>query len=371
MSPTLASRMIRPWTSRCAFSQPGNRCGFRRATRNLDAVRRAGMPVASACGADGSCARCGVRGSCCGSGSVSAETSKSHRVDGVNPASSPYLAVVCVHGDDSRATPDPGPPLANARAERADAMKKHTNREARFETRAIHAGQPPDAATGATIVPVYQTSTFTQDAIGQHKGYEYSRGSNPTRDAFEACLASLEGGRFGVAYASGMAAIAGLAQLLSAGDHVVVGDDLYGGSYRLFTHVLPRFGVRFTLGGCDPARGDRRRGLRRDEVPLDREPDEPHAAPGRHRGVRGDRATSRLPTRRRQHLRDALPPESARPRRPRRRPLDDEVPRRALRRDRRGAGRRRRGDGSTSCGSPGTPPAACRGPGMRGSRCAA
>jgi cystathionine beta-lyase/cystathionine gamma-synthase len=125
-------------------------------------------------------------------------------------------------------------------------MKKDTNREARFETRAIHAGQPPDAATGATIVPVYQTSTFTQDAIGQHKGYEYSRGSNPTRDAFEACLASLEGGRFGVAYASGMAAIAGLAQLLSAGDHVVVGDDLYGGSYRLFTHVLPRFGVRFT-----------------------------------------------------------------------------------------------------------------------------
>jgi cystathionine beta-lyase/cystathionine gamma-synthase len=125
-------------------------------------------------------------------------------------------------------------------------MTKDTNREARFETRAIHAGQEPDAATGATIVPVYQTSTFTQDAIGQDKGYEYSRASNPTRDAFEACLASLEGGRFGVAYASGMAAIAGLTQLLSAGDHVVVGDDLYGGSYRLFTHVLPRFGVRFT-----------------------------------------------------------------------------------------------------------------------------
>ena len=125
-------------------------------------------------------------------------------------------------------------------------MTKDANPEARFETRAIHAGQAPDAATGATIVPVYQTSTFTQDAIGQHKGFEYSRGSNPTRDALETCLASLEGGRFGVAYASGMAAIAGLVQLLSAGDHVVVGDDLYGGSYRLFTHVLPRFGVRFT-----------------------------------------------------------------------------------------------------------------------------
>jgi len=125
-------------------------------------------------------------------------------------------------------------------------MSDETPRELRFETRAIHAGQGPDPATGATIVPVYQTSTFTQEAIGQHKGWEYSRGANPTRDALEACLASLEGGSFGVAYASGMAAISGLTQLLSAGDHVVVADDLYGGTYRLFTHVLPRFGVRFT-----------------------------------------------------------------------------------------------------------------------------
>jgi cystathionine gamma-lyase len=124
-------------------------------------------------------------------------------------------------------------------------MKRDERPAGRFETRAIHAGQPPDAATGATIVPVYQTSTFTQPAIGEHKGFEYSRGANPTRDALEDCLASLEGGRSGVAYASGMAAIAGLCQLLSAGDQVVVGDDLYGGSYRLFTHVLPRFGVEF------------------------------------------------------------------------------------------------------------------------------
>ena len=124
-------------------------------------------------------------------------------------------------------------------------MKEDSRSAGRFETRAIHAGQGPDAATGATIVPIYQTSTFTQPAIGEHKGFEYSRGSNPTRDALEVCLASLEAGRFGVAYASGMAAISGLCQLLSAGDQVVVGDDLYGGSYRLFTHVLPRFGVRF------------------------------------------------------------------------------------------------------------------------------
>jgi cystathionine beta-lyase/cystathionine gamma-synthase len=115
-----------------------------------------------------------------------------------------------------------------------------------FETRAIHAGQSPDAATFATIVPIYQTSTYTQPAIGEHKGFEYSRGRNPTRDALEACLASLEGGRFGLAYASGMAAITGVCQLLSAGDHVVVADDLYGGTYRLFNDVLSRFGVDFS-----------------------------------------------------------------------------------------------------------------------------
>jgi len=117
----------------------------------------------------------------------------------------------------------------------------------RFETRAIHVGQSADEATGATIVPVYQTATFTQDAIGSHRGYEYSRSANPTRSALETALASLEGGRFALAYGSGMAAIHGVMQLLSAGDHVVVCDDLYGGSYRLFTSVMPRFGVRFTF----------------------------------------------------------------------------------------------------------------------------
>lgn len=118
--------------------------------------------------------------------------------------------------------------------------------EKRFETRAIHTGQAADAATGATIVPVYQTVTFTQEEVGKHKGYEYSRTSNPTRVALEKCLASLEGGGFGFAYGSGMAAIHGAMQLLSAGDHVVVADDLYGGSYRLFSNVMPRYGVRFS-----------------------------------------------------------------------------------------------------------------------------
>jgi len=124
----------------------------------------------------------------------------------------------------------------------------------RFETRAIHIGQAADEATGATIVPIYQTATFTQDAIGENRGYEYSRSGNPTRDALEAALASLEGGRFGLAYGSGMAAIHGVMQLLSAGDHVVVCDDLYGGSYRLFTKVMPSFGIRFSF--VDATRSD-------------------------------------------------------------------------------------------------------------------
>ncbi len=115
-----------------------------------------------------------------------------------------------------------------------------------FETRAIHAGQEADPATGATVVPVYQTVTYTLDGIGNHRGFEYSRSANPTRAALESCLASLEGGRFGLAYASGMAAIDGAMQLLASGDHVVVGDDLYGGSYRLFTKVMPDRGVQFT-----------------------------------------------------------------------------------------------------------------------------
>jgi len=116
----------------------------------------------------------------------------------------------------------------------------------KFETRAIHAGQDADPATGATIVPVYQTVTYTQDAIGQHRGFQYSRSGNPTRAALESCLASLEGGLFALAYASGMAAIAGTMQLVRAGDHVVVADDLYGGSYRLFSRLLPEYGVRFS-----------------------------------------------------------------------------------------------------------------------------
>lgn len=113
----------------------------------------------------------------------------------------------------------------------------------RFETRAIHDGQDPDPTTGAVVPPIYQTSTFQQSAPAEHKGYEYARTGNPTRTALEACLASLEEGQFGLAFASGMAAITATAYLLSPGDHAVLPDDVYGGTYRLFVRVLERYGI--------------------------------------------------------------------------------------------------------------------------------
>lgn len=113
----------------------------------------------------------------------------------------------------------------------------------RFETRAIHDGQEADAATGAVTVPVYQTSTYRQDGIGKPRGFEYSRTGNPTRQALETALASLEGGRYGLAFASGVAATTAVLQLLRPGDHVVAGDDLYGGTYRLLERVYRPWGL--------------------------------------------------------------------------------------------------------------------------------
>src|SRR5205809_7285488 len=124
--------------------------------------------------------------------------------------------------------------------------------EAGFATRAIHAGQEPDASTGAVVVPIYQTSTFAQDALGKHRGYEYSRTGNPTRAALEQCIAALEGGAHGLAFASGMAAEATVMQLLKPGDHTLAVDDLYGGSYRLFRRVLEPMGLTFSfVDGCN------------------------------------------------------------------------------------------------------------------------
>ncbi|MEB3330018.1 MAG: cystathionine gamma-synthase [Candidatus Sericytochromatia bacterium] len=116
----------------------------------------------------------------------------------------------------------------------------------RFATRAIHVGQAPDPTTGAVIPPIYATSTYAQEAPGEHRGFDYSRTANPTRAALEACLASLEQATHGLAFASGVAATSAVLNLLSAGDHVVVGDDVYGGTFRLFDKVFRRYGVTFT-----------------------------------------------------------------------------------------------------------------------------
>ncbi len=116
----------------------------------------------------------------------------------------------------------------------------------KIETECIHAGQDADAATGAVMTPIYQTSTYKQEAVGVHKGYDYSRTANPTRTALEACLASLEKGAFGLAFASGMAAIDSALRLLSPGVAVLAGNDVYGGTYRLFERVLRPYGLNFT-----------------------------------------------------------------------------------------------------------------------------
>lgn len=115
-----------------------------------------------------------------------------------------------------------------------------------FATDAIHSGQEPDPATGAIIVPIYQTSTFVQEELGKHRGFEYARTANPTRSALERNLAALERGKYGFAFASGMAAINALLTLFKSGDHVVAGHNLYGGTVRLFERVLKDFGLTFS-----------------------------------------------------------------------------------------------------------------------------
>lgn len=119
--------------------------------------------------------------------------------------------------------------------------------EARFGTRAVHAGQRPDEASGAIMIPIYQTSTYVQNGLGRHRGFEYARTRNPTRDALERNLAALEGARHGCAFASGMAATDAVLKLLDAGDHVICGENVYGGTHRLMTQVFTRLGLRFTF----------------------------------------------------------------------------------------------------------------------------
>ena len=114
-----------------------------------------------------------------------------------------------------------------------------------FETRAIHAGQEPDPATGALIVPIYQTSTYVQEAVGENKGYDYSRAANPTRTALQLCLASLEGAEHGIAFSSGLGAVTTMMHLVSPGDRIVCVNDVYGGVYRMFSQVYAPKGYEF------------------------------------------------------------------------------------------------------------------------------
>ena len=125
---------------------------------------------------------------------------------------------------------------------------KNSTKNKGFETKAIHAGQQPDPTTGAIMTPIYASSTYVQDSPGVHKGYEYSRSHNPTRKALEDCIAALENGSGGFAFASGMAATATILEMLDSGDHVIAMDDLYGGTYRLFENVRKRSaGLEFTF----------------------------------------------------------------------------------------------------------------------------
>ena len=124
----------------------------------------------------------------------------------------------------------------------------------RFATRAVHAGQVPEPLAGAVMTPIYQTSTYVQQGLGKHKGFEYARTSNPTRQALERNIAALEGGLNGFAFSSGLAALDGVIKLLSAGDHVVSGENVYGGSHRQMTHIWARLGLTFTfVDGGDTA----------------------------------------------------------------------------------------------------------------------
>jgi cystathionine beta-lyase/cystathionine gamma-synthase len=124
-------------------------------------------------------------------------------------------------------------------------LKKRKNR--RFATRAVHGGIQHDPSTGAVMTPIYQTSTYAQSAPGEHKGYEYSRTDNPTREALERSMASIESGEHGIAFASGMAAVSAVIKLLSSGDHVVCSDDVYGGTFRLFDKIYKNFGIDFSF----------------------------------------------------------------------------------------------------------------------------
>ena len=204
----------------------------------------------------------------------------------------------------------------------------------RPETRAIHSGQDPEKLTGAVVVPIFQTSTYAQSAPGVHSGHEYSRTSNPTRDALQTCLASLENARYGLAFSSGMGAISTLMTLFSSGDHVVSSDDVYGGTFRVFEKVFRRVRAPLHVRRHERRGRGRARHRARDQARLDRIAHESAAQDHGHPRGRGDRAQALGSPRGRQHVHEPRASTSDRSRRRSRRPQHHEV--------RRGPQRRRR-----------------------------
>jgi cystathionine gamma-synthase len=157
-----------------------------------------------------------------------------------------------------------------------------------FETRAIHAGQSPDPATGAVVTPITLATTFAQRAVGEHSGYEYARSANPTRAAMEACIASLEGAAHGLGFASGLAAEDALLRRLRPGDHVIIPNDAYGGTFRLVARVHEPGGLSWSA--VDLTDLDAIEAAWRDERRMDRDADEPVAHGRRHRSGGAARA---------------------------------------------------------------------------------
>ena len=190
-----------------------------------------------------------------------------------------------------------------------------------FTTRTIHVAQEPEPGTGSVITPIYQTSTYAQEDIGVHKGFEYSRTDNPTRNVVERVVASLENGTHGLAFASGMAAETTIMHLLKSGDHVVAGNDLYGGTFRLFNSVLEKYGLTFSY--VDASNAQRVADAMRPETRLVwlETPTNPMLESSTSpRWPRSRASTTR--SWRRQHLRHAVFPAAPRARGDHRRPLD-------------------------------------------------
>ncbi|MFW6097895.1 MAG: cystathionine gamma-synthase [Chloroflexota bacterium] len=149
------------------------------------------------------------------------------------------------HSESTASQPDPESPVSSPQSPISNLQSQISN--LKFESLAVHAGVEVDPQTGAVMTPIYQTSTYAQDDVGVHRGYEYSRTDNPTRSALQTALAALEGGQYALAFASGMAATDTLLRLVQAGEHVICGDDVYGGTYRLFDKVLAAYGIDFSF----------------------------------------------------------------------------------------------------------------------------